>query len=495
MTATLNRTTLPELSRSVETPRYDPRAVKCGVVHLGVGNFHRAHQAAYFDDLLNAGHLVWGITGVSLRSPKTRDALIDQDYLYTLVEQSESHSYRVVGALQAILVAPEDPRAVIERLASNETTLITTTVTEKGYLLCDSGVDFDNPLFQSELDSCDAPSTVYGFLAAALVRRAKFGAGPVTVLCCDNIRNGGAVLRQGTERLLAERATVDAAWLSSNVSFISSVVDRVSPTTTELLKTTVQRELDAHDAWPVATEPFSLWVIEDLFVGEKPPLDTVGALFVPNVLPFERMKLAYLNAAHSVIAVLGYLLCEEHVHVALENKALQEFTRDFLRVDVLPVAPMPREVNGVVYIKDIFARFENAALPYKITQVCSDGSQKIQQRWFPTIDAAVSSGAESRRLALVLAAWVAAVERMVQTEEVQDPKRDELMASITASRSTSEMVEGTLAIAGAARWRFSSNPSFMNAVVSSFVSIRERGIESVLVEHTAQNNQRAARHA
>ena len=495
MMATLNRTTLPELSRSVETPRYDPRTVKCGVVHLGVGNFHRAHQAAYFDDLLNAGHLVWGITGVSLRSPKTRDALIDQDYLYTLVEQSESHSYRVVGALQSILVAPEDPKAVIERLASNETTLITTTVTEKGYLLCDSGVDFDNPLFQSELDSCDAPSTVYGFLAAALVRRAKFGAGPVTVLCCDNIRNGGAVLRQGTERLLAECATVDAAWLSSNVSFISSVVDRVSPTTTELLKTTVQRELDAHDAWPVATEPFSLWVIEDLFVGEKPPLDTVGALFVPNVLPFERMKLAYLNAAHSVIAVLGYLLCEEHVHVALENKALQEFTRDFLRVDVLPVAPMPREVNGVVYIKDIFARFENAALPYKTTQVCSDGSQKIQQRWFPTIDAAVSSGAESRRLALVLAAWVAAVERMVHAEEVQDPKRDELIASITACRSTSEMVERTLAIAGAARWRFSSNPSFMNAVVSSFVSIRERGIESVLVEHMAQNNQRAAKHA
>ena len=495
MTATLNRTRLPELSRSVETPRYDPRAVKCGVVHLGVGNFHRAHQAAYFDDLLNAGHLGWGITGVSLRSPKTRDALIDQDYLYTLAEQSESHSFRVVGALQSILVAPEDPKAVIERLASNETMLITTTVTEKGYLLCDSGVDFDSPPFQSDLDSCDAPRTVYGFLAAALARRAKFGADPVTVLCCDNIQNGGAVLRQGTERLLAERATVDVAWLSSNVSFISSVVDRVSPTTTELLKTTVQRELGAHDAWPVATEPFSLWVIEDYFFGERPPLDTVGALFVPDVLPFERMKLAYLNAAHSVIAVLGYLLGDEHVHVALENKELREFTRDFLRGDVLPVTPMPREVDEVVYIKDIFARFENAALPYKTTQVCSDSSQKIQQRWFPTINAAVSSGAESRRLALVLAAWVAAVERMVKTEEVQDSKRDELIVSITASRSTSEKIEKTLAIAGAARWRFSSNRSFMNNVVSSSMRIRERGIESVLVDYMAQNNRRAANHA
>ena len=495
MTATLNRTTLPELSRSVGIPRYDLSAIKCGVVHLGVGNFHRAHQAAYFDDLLNAGHLDWGVTGVSLRSQKTRDALIDQDYLYTLAEQSESHSYRVIGALQSILVAPEDPMAVIERLASYETALITTTVTEKGYLLCDSGVDFENPLFQSDLDSCDAPSTVYGFLAAALVRRVQFGAGPVTVLCCDNIQNGGSVLRQGTERLLAKYATVELAWLLSKVSFISSVVDRVSPTTTELLKTTVQRELGVHDAWPVATEPFSLWVIEDHFVGEKPPLDTVGALFVPDVLPFERMKLAYLNAAHSVIAVLGYLLGEEHVHVALENTEVQEFTRDFLRGDVLPVTPMPREVDGVVYIEDIFARFENAALPYKTTQVCSDSSQKIQHRWFPTIDAAVSSGAESRRVALVLAAWVAAVERMVQTEEVQDPKRDELIASITESRSTNEKVEKTLAIAGAARWRFSNNPSFMNAVVSSSVGIRERGIESVLVEHMAQNNKRAANHA
>ena len=484
---TLNQSALEDLPRSVAIPRYDRGTIKSGVVHLGVGNFHRAHQAAYFDGLLNAGHLNWGITGVSLRSPKTRDALIDQDCLYTLVEQGESHSYRVVGALQSILVAPEDPKAVIERLASKETTLITTTVTEKGYLLRNSGVDFDSPLFRSDAEFCDAPCTVYGFLAAALRQRAKLSAGPVTVLCCDNIQNGGSILQQGTKRLLSESVSADPEWLSTNVTFISSVVDRVSPITSELLKTTVQSELGVHDAWPVATESFRLWVIEDNFIGEKPPLNAVGALFVSDVSPFERMKLAYLNAAHSVIAVAGYLLGEEYVHVALENRELQDFARHFLQNDVLPVTPMPREVDGAVYIRDVLARFENAALPYKTTQVCSDSSQKIQQRWFPTIEAAVSTGVELRRLALVLAAWVAAVERMVQTEELQDPKRDELIASITAKRSASEMVENTLAIAGAVRWRFSSNAFFMSAVVSSFERIRERGIVSALGEQISRN--------
>jgi len=284
----MSRLSASNLPESIELPRYDRDAVTTGIVHFGIGNFHRAHQAVYVDDLLNQGEMQWGITGVSLRSSSMKDALAPQDYLYTLATLGETTQYRIIGSIKNVLVAPETPKAVIDLLAMTSTQLISSTITEKGYYLGSDGVNFDHPNLQAELKSLGSPKTIYGFLARGIIQRSENTKtiAKVTIMSCDNISGGGEFLKQGVEHLLAQHDGNALIWSQKNVAFTSSMVDRVCPATDQALKSKILNDTERDDAWPVSAEPYSQWIIEKNFAGQRPAFDQAGAVFVDKIEPF-----------------------------------------------------------------------------------------------------------------------------------------------------------------------------------------------------------------
>jgi len=465
---------------------YDRAAIKTGIVHFGLGNFHRAHQAVYVEDLLEQGETDWGITGVSLRSPAMQADLKPQDYLYTLaVLGHETTEYRVIGAIKDVLVAPNDPQAVIDLIASSDTHVASSTITEKGYHLTSDEVDFERAALQAELSSLDAPTTIYGFLAAGLIERFKtLPEGPkLTILCCDNISSGGERLRDGVTHLLHAHNPEALAWAQTNAAFISSMVDRVSPATDDALRAKVLADTDRRDARPVSAEPFTQWIIEDGFAGKRPAFDTVGAVFVDDIAPFEQMKLRYLNAAHTIASTLGYLTGDKYVHEAIERPDVFEFMRRALYENVLPNAEVPAGYDGAAYIKDVIKRFQNANLPYANLQVGTDSSQKIQQRWFPTIERAVSQNVDSSYFAFSLGAWTNFIHSALESDVLNDPKK-EALKSVEAD-DIERRLFAYLKIANADKFEFYRNDDFITSTAEYAQTIKTAGIEQTLAEFLA----------
>ena len=471
--------------RAITRYTYDRDRVTAGIVHFGVGNFHRCHQAVYADKLLHRGQLDWGIVGVSLRSSNVRDRLAPQDYLYTELTLSEQTDINVIGALLHILVAPEDPEAVIEQVADPDIKLVTVTITEKGYCLNAGELDLDHPDLVRERKSLAQPRTLYGYLAAAILRRRQICVeqscrAPLTVICCDNIHTGGQRIRAGVIALLEQHDPDALRWVEEQVRFVSSMVDRVSPTTTDALVQRVSTSLGLADEWPVAAEPFSQWVIEDNFAGFRPPFDTVGAQFSQEVVLYEQMKLRFLNAAHSAIAVIGYLDQQPTVHEALQQPGTEQFVQDLLIDNLLQVTRVPAGENALRYIASVMQRFHNSALPYQVQQINTDCSQKIQQRWFPSIDDALTVPHNTERLSLILAIWVVYVEQALTAQALNDPAAERFrVVPVEADRCAA-----FLDIAGAAQFDFSTNPAFMAEVKAHYNRLLEAPVQSLLNQLT-----------
>lgn len=476
----LSTSSMLNVADTVQKPNYALGAVLPSIVHFGAGNFHRAHQAAYCDALLNQGETRWGITGVSLRSAKMRDNLAPQNYLYTLAILGEKETrFRVVGAIQNMLVGPENPQAVIDLLASEPTQLVTTTITEKGYYLKNGVIDLESTDIANDLASLTAPKTTYGYLAAGLIKRASKGDSPITLMCCDNMNAGGERLRDGVHMLLAKHSPETVSWVNENVAFSASMVDRVTPATDELLKTEVAQELGVQDAAPVAAEPFTQWIIEDNFAGDRPPFDKVGALFVDDIAPFERVKLRFLNAGHSMLAALGYLVGDRFIHEALKRPTLAQFTEQALKLNVMPVTSVPDGLQAEHYIAQVIARFRNGNLPYAALQVGTDSSQKIQQRWFPSIDDALKQSVDTRYLAFAVAAWVCFIHKALVRGDLNDPLIDEFTNS--SSTGAASDVLAFLTLAGANKFSFFSDTGFMASVHGYHDYINDMGVEEAIV--------------
>lgn len=473
----LSAKNLPE---GILKPLYDRDGVSAGIVHFGIGNFHRAHQAVYVDDLLASGAKQWGITGVSLRSPSTRDALKPQDYLYTLATLGEDTDYRIIGAIKDVLVAPEDPRAVIELLANPATQLVSSTITEKGYCLASAAVDFKHPALVAESAALKTPTTIFGFLACGIIERfQKAASSKLTVMCCDNISAGGELIRDGVLHLLNFHNAEALEWAEQNVSFISSMVDRVSPATDDALRDAVLRDTKRLDTSPVSAEPFTQWIIEDHFAGERPSFDQVGAVFVEDIAPFERMKLRYLNAAHTIASTLGYLSGDRFVHEALERPEVLGFMRSALYVNVLPNAAVPDGYDGAVYITDVIERFQNGNLPYANLQVGTDSSQKIQQRWFPTIDQALGRKADCSYFEFCLGAWVVFIQTALENGVLNDPKVEAFKQ--VDSDDVDHVIKSYLEIANADKFQFYQHAEFIKAVHQHARNIKANGIKDALM--------------
>ncbi|MBT1450780.1 mannitol dehydrogenase family protein [Glaciecola sp. XM2] len=475
---TLNRSTLSTLGKQVSTPQYHSQDVSSGILHFGVGNFHRAHQAVYCDALLNLKDLQWGITGVSMRSPDVRDVLRKQDYYYTLALIDQNTEYRVIGALQRVLFAVEECGEILKQFAKQETQLITTTITEKGYCLAHGKLDLEHVSIKHDMASIQAPQSIYGYLAAGLIER--FSAcrstenGQLTILCCDNISAGGEIIESGVKALLEIHNTDTLAWLNTNVSFISSMVDRVTPADSEAFTEQVKEVLGVEDNAAVSTEPFSQWVIEDNFAGKRPDFDKVGAVFSKDVGAFERVKLRFLNAAHTMLSILGYLADDEYIHQALQRKAFAQFTRDVLIEEVLPVTSVSSEINAHDYIDSIFARFANARLPYKVMQVGTDSSQKIQQRLFPSVDASLAQEQDTDGLAFILAAWVCFIRKALDQGDLNDVQKEQFNERLSSNKSFDLL--HCLSIAQVHQCEFINDEIFIKKLIDFRAQIDKNGI-------------------
>lgn len=381
------------------------------VVHIGPGVFHRAHQAVYADDVLRTGSPAGAIWGVSLRSPSVREALAPAGYLYHVLERGGEPGSRCpprpVGALLGIDVAAGDPGPALARLADPAVTVVTITVTEHGYCAADPGgpLDTSRPEVLHDLGRPQAPRSLPGLLVEALARRRSAGVAPFAVASCDNLpRNGAAAGRVVTE-LAEHRDPSLAGWIRDHVAFPSSMVDRMVPATSDADRRQLAR-LGIVDAWPVITEPFSQWVLEDTFPAGRPPWERVGVELVTGVDRHEQAKLRILNAAHSALAYWGLLAGHHRVAGAAADPVLAAAVRELIGVEVIPTLVAPPGWDLADYAGQVLRRFANRALPYTTGKVAGDGSQKLVVRLLPTVRARLAAGLPAPRAALVLAAWV-----------------------------------------------------------------------------------------
>jgi fructuronate reductase len=419
---------MPGLPAAVGRPGYDRDGQRCGIVHFGIGAFHRAHQALYTEEALAAGDRDWAITGVSLRSAEVREQLAPQAGLYTVTESGSSgHATRVVGAVREVLVASNDPERVTAAVAAPDTHIVSISITEKGYWrAADQLLDFSAADVRHDLDPQQPPRTLYGLLAAGLAQRRRRALPGVTLLSCDNLAANGRQLQGLLEQFLERRDPATAGWLRAHCTCPCTMVDRIVPATTAEDLAWLQARIGVHDAAAVFTEPFRQWVIEDRFAGPRPRWELGGAQWVQDTAAYETAKLRMLNGAHSALAYVGLFRGHEFVHQAIADPPLRQLVERLMReeaarsFDPAPDQSLPR------YADALLLRFANDARPHSLRQIAMDGSQKIPQRWLPTLRIRGAAGGDCEALLQALGAWIAFVR--AARFEVVDPLGPQLAA-------------------------------------------------------------------
>jgi fructuronate reductase len=442
----LSRSALARLPASVQRPGYALEGTRIGIVHLGPGAFHRAHVAAYVDDLL-AGDPAWGIAAVSLHNPRVRDALGPQDWLYTLAVMDEPLRLRVIGALREVLCAPEQPAQVLARLADPAVRLVTLTVTEKGYALAGGELDLANREIAHDLAAPESPQSVVGYLTAGLGLRRARGVPPCTLLSCDNLADNGHRLRTAVLQFARRIDQGLAAWIEERVAFPCSMVDSITPATDDALRNNVAAALGCTDAWPIQREAYTQWVIEDRFCNERPPFERAGATLSHDIAGYDRAKLRLLNGPHSTLAYLGSLMALETVSEAMAEPLLAGFIEQLMRDDIVPTLPVLAGFDPQAYVDAILARFRNPAIRHLLAQIAWDGSQKIPVRLLGTIAEALVAGRPVDRLCLPVAGWLSFVMRQAQNGvPIVDPLADTLARIGAACTGAAGDVDAFLAL-------------------------------------------------
>jgi mannitol 2-dehydrogenase len=377
----------------VSFPNYDRGSLVPAVVHLGVGGFHRAHQAVYFDQLAATGCTDWGVVGVGISRPELGEVLEAQDHLFLVVErQGDRSRARIVGSMVDYLLLADDPEAVTGRMIDPQTRLVTMTITADGYRVDDEILARGNSVFVPVVDALDA--------------RRRAGAAPFTVLSCDNLPDSGAAAKRAALAIAARRSPELAAWIDEHVCFPSSMVDRITPATSDEVREQVTDEFDVEDGWPVVTEEFSQWVIEDCFSDGRPPLDQVGARFVDDVAPYKLIKSRLLNGTHSALGYLGYLAGHRRTDEAMADPQVARFVAALMRDEVAPL--LPPDVDGMEltgYQHDLLERFGNTEIGDQLDRLCGRGSTKMVDYVLPSLHEARAAGRPHCLLSLVVAAW------------------------------------------------------------------------------------------
>lgn len=404
-----------------------------GIIHLGLGAFHKAHQAWYTHNAMLADGGNWKITGVSLRSANVANEMLPQNCLYTVVvKDSERVTSNVVSSIDNVLVAPHSPLKIIQALADEKVKVVTLTITEKGYChdpasgkLKINAVDI-----QHDLNHLDSPKTAIGILVSAIYNRISNNASPFTVISCDNLPNNGTLLRNLVLEFAGNISPELASNIADNYSFPSSMVDRIVPAVTQESKEHLYGELGYRDEALVITENFSQWVIEDNFVSDRPSWEMVGVLFVDDVQAYETMKLRLLNGSHSAIAYIGFLSQLETVSDAIANIELANFIKSLMTLELRPSLHGNEQVNLDQYCETLLERFSNTALQHRTYQIAMDGSQKIPQRLLEALQYQVMNKGNYNRICFVIASWMLFTrgeDLLGNKFDVQDPLSHQLL--------------------------------------------------------------------
>jgi fructuronate reductase len=419
VTPRLNLPALTALPQAVQRPDYDFLNLSIGIVHLGLGAFHRAHQAVYTEDAVRSQGGDWGILGASLRQANVPNAMAAQQQLYTVETLGDIYGYRIVAAVRASLTAATQRAQLLSALSSPRTHIVTLTVTEKGYCLAMNGdLNVANAEIAHDLGAPGEPSSAIGWLAAGLERRYHSHRRPLTIISCDNLQSNGAKLRRAVTAFVERSRPEMLPWLSDNVAYPQTVVDCIVPAATDASRARVEQALGVQDLSCVQREPYSQWVIEDCFAGPRPAWEQGGAQVVADVSDFGRLKLHVLNTCHSALAYLGLPRGYAFVREAIADTELAQFLEALVSTEITP-ALAPLAVQG--YWQTVRARFTNPRIDHRLTQIAEDGALKLSERVFPLMIANASAGAPTRGLARIVHAWLA----LTQTDcnaALEDPK-------------------------------------------------------------------------
>ncbi len=430
-------------SLAIPVPAYDRRVVRAGIVHIGVGNFHRAHEALYVDRLLAAGHTDWGICGVGTQPTDARmaEVLHAQDGLYTLVVRHADGSLetRVIGSIVEYLYAPDDPEAVVERMAHPATRIVSLTITEGGYDIDppEAELSMPDPNLLLDLQPGAIPRTAFGLLTESLARRRSRGIPAFAVVSCDNLEGNGDIARDALVRYAGRRETALGEWIEREVAFPNSMVDRITPVTQEGDREALVEVLGFRDGWPVFCEPFTQWVLEDTFPAGRPPWEDVGVQLVPDVRPYELMKLRLLNAGHQALGYLGYLAGHRYTDDTCRDAVFADFLLAYMEREALPTLPPVPGVDLRGYCRTLLERFANPHMRDTLARLCAESSDRIPKFVLPVIREQLAAGGEIERAALVVAAWARYAEGVDEAGEpilVIDRQLEAVRAAAARSR-------------------------------------------------------------
>ena len=483
--------TLHAISEAVPTPSYDRSRLSVGIVHFGVGGFHRAHQAMYIDRLMNAGEAFdWAICGVGVMETDRlmRDALDAQGGLYTLIEKHSDGTYepRVIGSIIEYLYAPDDPVAVIERLADETTRIVSLTVTEGGYGIDDTTGEFDpdTPGVAEDLRDGTLPRTMFGLVTEALARRRERGTAPFTVVSCDNLPGNGTLARTAFTAFARLRDPELADWIERQVRFPNSMVDRITPATTDANRRALRERFGIEDRWPVVCEPFVQWVLENSFSSPRPRYEQVGVEVVDDVEPYELMKLRLLNGSHQGLGYFGRLCGYELVHEAAGDPLFQAFLRGFMEQEAAPTLDPVPGVDLEDYERTLIERFSNPEIRDTIARLCEESSDRIPKFVVPVARIQLARDGELARCAAIIASWARYAEGVDEQGapiEVVDRRREQVMALAGRQREDPLAFLRQPELFG----DLVDRQRFVEAYVFALGSLHERGARATLEAITA----------
>ena len=443
MAIKLTAANLPAIGKSLAVPNYTHSQLSQGIMHFGVGNFHRAHLAVYLDDLFNKGlNHDWALVGAGVMpsDEKMRQTLAAQDYLTTVVEQDNDLSTAHITAPLIDFIPPADKAAMIARLANPEIRIVSLTITEGGYFIDPATQKFDpkNASIAADAKNLAAPSTVFGFIVAGLAARRAVGTPPFTVMSCDNVPHNGMVTRNAVVGLAEIADPSLAKWISANVAFPNAMVDRITPATSDRERKICAETFGVEDQWPIFCEEFKQWVLEDNFTMGRPDFEKVGAQFVKDVTPFEYMKIRILNGGHAVLAYAAGLLDVHFVHEAMEHKLVHAFFEKVERDEIIPTVPPVPGTNIEDYYKLIVRRFANPKIGDTVRRLALDGSNRQPKFIVPPMADRLRAGKSIKGLALESALWCRYCYGTTDSGTViepNDPSWDRLQTAARAAKT------------------------------------------------------------
>lgn len=479
----LNKNVLSKLPQDVILPRYNREQLAPGIVHLGIGAFHRAHQAFYTEAALNQFGGNWGIIGSSLRSASVRDQLVPQDCLYTLVERSgDGEKMQVIGAVTDTLVGPENPPALVAAIAQPNIKIVSLTITEKGYCHdpATGNLNTSHPDIVHDLQQLDSPVSAIGFIVAALKHRFESHQKAFTVMSCDNLPNNGEVLEKVVLQFAREISPALADWIKANATFPGTMIDRIVPATTDDDRREIEARLGVRDEGMVVCEPFSQWVVEDKFADGRPAWEKVGVLLVKDVRVFEKIKLRLLNGAHSTMAYTGYLSGLHYISEVMEQPALVNLVKTYMAREAGETVSAPQGFDIEAYKQQLLDRFSNKALKHRTWQIAMDGSQKLPQRLLEPLREQLAANGHIDILCLGVAAWiryVSGVDEHGNAIEVSDPLAEELRAACDAHQGNpAGMVKAIVSIQKVFGTDLIDQPRFIQATTQWLERFYNQGV-------------------